>query len=351
MRTTSEIYAALKQDFYAKSGISVVEGGDMSLRLMAVAAEIFTLEAQCRFTAQQAFPQTAQGEYLDRHAQVRALERKEAAKAAGVLRFFAAAPAATVLRVGAGTQCLDADGAVFVTTQDAEIEVGGEYCDAPAQALAEGEAGNVQAGSIVFMRLPPAGIESVTNPEAFSGGSAAEEDDELRARVLASYRRLPNGANAAYYEALVLGVAGVEKVVVLPRVRGRGTVDIVFSAGGGVPGEELLEQVRALVQEQREICVDVEVYAPETATVDIAAQVSVAEGYDFDKTAVQTESVLREYFGGYRLGEGVYRAKLLALIMGVEGVENCVLSSPAEDIAAAKTRLPVPGSISISEAV
>ena len=42
-------------------------------------------------------------------------------------------------------------------------------------------------------------------------------------------------------------------------------------------------------------------------------------------------------------------AKLLALIMGVEGVENCSLTGPGADIAAGKTSLPVAGTINISE--
>lgn len=38
----------------------------------------------------------------------------------------------------------------------------------------------------------------VLNPRAFTGGSGAESDDDLRARVLDSFIRLPNGANAAF---------------------------------------------------------------------------------------------------------------------------------------------------------
>lgn len=349
MRTIDEIYSALKQHFLDAGGTAVVEGGDMCLRLMAVAAEIFSLEAQCEYALRQAFPQNAAGKYLDYHAAVRALERRKAARAQGQLRFYAAGTAATELTVPAGTQCLDAAGRVFVTEEDAVIAKGGEYCQVDAHAQEEGEQGNVPAGTIVFIRLTPPGIERVENPEDFSGGCGAEEDELLRQRVLASYRRLPNGANAAWYEALVLDTEGVEKVVVLPRERGRGTVDIVFSAHGGVPGQELIEQVQQMLDEHREICVDVLVRAPQVKEIDITAAITVAEGYSFDKVAASVEAALRAYFGGHRLGEGVYKAKLLAIIMGVEGVENCSLAKPTADSAAGKISLPVPGSISISE--
>lgn len=351
MRSIDEIYQALKSDFYAYSGYAVADGGDMALRLMAVAAQIFSLEAQCDYAIRQAFPQTASGEHLDCHAQVRALTRREAAKAAGKLCFSCTEPAQTELTVAAGTQCMSASGAVFVTNEEGKIAAGGSSCLVAAQALTAGEHGNVEAGSIVYMRLAPAGVSGVSNPEAFTGGSDAEDDEALRRRVLESYSRLPNGANTAYYEALALSVAGVEKAVVLPRNRGRGTVDIVFSAVGGVPGEELLEKVQQLIEEQREICVDVLVSAPVAKTVDITAGLSLEEGCEFEAVKAKAEAAVKEYFSGQRLGEGIFLARLYSLLMAVEGVENCAITAPAADVAAERATLPVLGQLSIGQAV
>lgn len=351
MRTINEIYEALKQNFFSASGMGLVEGGDMSLRLMAVAAEMFSLECQCEFVKRQAFPQTAAGEYLDYHAAVRALERRQAARAEGVLRFSLNEAAAADVEIAAGTQCMNASGEVFVTTEPGVIAAGETKCEVRARAEKAGNAGNTAAGSIVRMRLAPAGVSAVTNPAAFSGGCDSESDEELRARVLGSYRKLPNGANAAFYEALALSVAGVEKVLVLPRNRGRGTVDIIFSAEGGCPGEALVAQVRELIEQCREICVDVLVAAPETKSVDVSAALSIAPGYDFEQVKARAEAAIAEFFGGDKLGESIYAAKLTSILMGLDGVVNCALSAPAADVEAAAGVLPVAGNISISQAV
>lgn len=351
MRTTNEIYEALKQDFYEASGIGITDGGDMSLRLMAVAAEMFTLEAQCEFVKRQAFPQTASGEYLDKHAATRAISRRAATKAGGTLVFSLKEALDSAVSIPLGTECMNASGTVFATTAAAEIAPGELSCEVSACAAREGEAGNVVAGSIVLMRHAPTGVSAVTNPAAFSGGSDEESDEELRARVLASYRKLPNGANAAYYEALALSVPGVEKVVVLPRKRGRGTVDVVFSASYGYPEAELVEQVRSLIEECREICVDVSVSAPETTAVDVSAALSIASGYDFDEVKTRAQDAIAAYFGGSKLGESVYLAKIMSILMGVEGVENCLVSAPTADIEGAAELLPVAGSISFSQVV
>ena len=90
----------------------------------------------------------------------------------------------------------------------------------------------------------PEGVSGVLNPKAFTGGSGAETDEELRARVLDSFIRLPNGANAAFYELRALSHAGVEAAVVIPRMSGIGTVGVVIAAPEGVPSEELLQQVQ-----------------------------------------------------------------------------------------------------------
>ena len=351
MRTINEIYEALKQNFLEVSGRAVTEGGDMSLRLMAVAAEIYSLEVQCEFVKRQAFPQTAEGEYLDYHAETRAITRGEAAAARGKLRFSLNAPAAEAVDIAEGLQCLDLAGNVFITAEKGTISSGETSCQVEAYAEKAGEAGNAAPGTVVRMRQAPAGVSAVINDSWFSGGCDRESDVELRKRVIESYRKLPNGANAAYYEALAKSVTGVGKVLVYPRKRGIGTVDIIFSADDGCPSQELLDEVQEKLEKGREICVNVLVEAPETLNVDVSAALSLSEGYDFAKVKAEAEKLIRGCFGGDKLGEGIYRAKLMAALMSLEGVENCHLSAPAADIPAAEAVLPVIGGVSISQAV
>lgn len=205
--------------------------------------------------------------------------------------------------------------------------------------------------SIVYIKLAPAGVAGVTNPEAFSGGAGAEGDQELRERVMASYRRLSNGANTAWYEEKVLNMPGVAAVAVLPRNRGIGTVDIIFSADGGVPGTELIGQVKKALEDEREICVDIAVSAPTTVSVNVAAAITVSQGYTFENVKTAAENALKACFGGKNLGCNVYRAKLGAVLMGVEGLENYSLSAPAADVSISCTQLPILGTLAVSEAV
>ena len=351
MRSTEEIYAALTERLRLESGAAVAEGGELSLRLRTVAAEIFTLESQADYALRQSFPQTAEGASLDRHAQLRGLTRNPARKAVGQLRFSVENPRGTALSIPAGTECRTAAGRAFRTTEAGEIPAGETDCVVAAEAAEPGAGGSVPAGAVCIMVLPPVGVERVCNDEAFHGGSDTERDEALRSRVLAAYHRLPNGANTAYYEGKVLDFPGTAAVRVLPRSRGIGTVDIVFSTTDGVPTAAERTQVQALLDAEREICVDIRVLAPTTAELDVTAELTAAQDRDFAEVSAAAEAVLRTFFTGALLGRPVYRAKLESLLMAVDGVENCRLTAPAADLPGERVTLPVLGTVTISEAV
>lgn len=350
MRTVDEIYGDLTRALAAAGGAVSAQGGDMALRLRAVAAELFSLEAQAEFVARQSFPQTALGEYLDYHAALRGLVRGGALPAAGTLRFYLDAAAGEDTPVPAGTECLNAAGAAFRTLEAGVIPAGSLYADIPAEAVEAGSGGNVPSGSVVYLRLAPTGVTGVTNPAAFAGGTDGEGDEALRERVLSSYRSLPNGANAAYYENKVRSLEGVAAVTVLPRSRGLGTVDVVFSTRSGVPGAAELAAAQDLLDSEREICVDIRVLAPTVQSLDVTAELTVDEGADSAAVLAAARAAVEGYFDGRLLSRGVYRAGLTALLMGVEGVRNCLLTAPAEDLAPARGVLPRLGTLGLSEA-
>ena len=196
--------------------------------------------------------------------------------------------------------------------------------------------------------MAPVGIARCTNLEAFSGGADAEEDESLRKRILDSYKRLPNGANAAFYQQGALSFEQVAAATVLPRNRGIGTVDVVIASHAGIPDDELLALVQTYFEERREIAVDVSVLAPSAQAVDVSVTITPAEGYDLSTVSTAVETALRGYFDGKLLSQGVLRAKLGHLIYSVEGVENYQVIAPADDVAAASGVLPVLGELAVS---
>ena len=349
MKEWTEIYEQMRGTFAQRAGFVPSEGCDSAVRLYALAAELQSLLMQADWVLDQSFPQTAQGMYLDYHAETRGITRAAAEKAAGVIRFAAADKVTAACPIEKGTVCMTAEGVRFETTEDATIAVGSQWADVPAQAVEAGAGGNVIAGTVTLLSAMPVGVVQCTNPAAFSGGCDAESDEALRGRVLASYQRLPNGANAAYYEQEAMRYPGVAAAKAVGRARGIGTVNVVIATHAGVPDAALLAAVETDLQKKREIAVDVKVLAPAVETVAVTAALKAAPGYTFAEAKAGAQSALEALFTGELLGKSVTTARLLTLLCGVEGVENVHLTAPAADVAVGSTELPMLGTVTISE--
>ena len=129
---------------------------------------------------------------------LRGITRKGGHKAEGVLRFRLEGTRPDALTIPAGVVCTTAGLVRFVTTEEGVIPAGALYADVAAEAESVGTAGNVPAQSVTFLTKAPTGVSGVTNPAAFQGGSGDEDDESLRERILDSFLRLPNGANARF---------------------------------------------------------------------------------------------------------------------------------------------------------
>ena len=349
MEELRAIYERMRAAFAEETGFVPNDGCDMMVRLYALAAEVQSLLAQADWVLDQSFPQTAQGKYLDYHAETRALTRLPAAKAAGVLRFSAPSAAVTDYEIEAGSVAMTTGGVRFETTEKATLQKGETSVDVPARAVEAGANGNAIAGAVHVMAVYPVGITRCENPEAFSGGSDEESDEKLRERVLESYRRLPNGANAAFYEQEALRFPNVAAAKAVGRARGIGTVDVYVSTHGGAPEEELLGEISAALQKKREIAVDVAVKVPTEKSIDVAAELEAEQGWTMREITDAAQEALQAYFTGERLGEPVYRAKLASILYSVPGVKNYHLLAPAADVPAGATELPVLGKVTLTE--
>ena len=110
MEELNAIYERMRAIFAEEAGFVPNDGCDAMVRLYALASEVQSLLAQADWVLDQSFPQTAVGQYLDYHAETRALTRLPAAKATGVLRFSAPSAAVTDYEIDAGSVAMTSGG-------------------------------------------------------------------------------------------------------------------------------------------------------------------------------------------------------------------------------------------------
>ena len=348
MKTVEEIYQQMLEVFREKTGLTAEDGCDLAARLYAAAGQIQALLAQSQWVLEQSFPQTATGEFLQRHAWLRGVERAEGSCAKGVLRFFVPQALERELTVPEGTVCMTVEGRRFATTEPAVLAIGECWVDAPAVALEKGGAGNVLAGTVVCFSAAPVGFTACSNPEAFIGGEDQETDENLRRRVLETYRRLPNGANAVFYEQQAMNHPQVARAIAVGRARGIGTVDLYLASAEGMPEEALCREVAQQLESMREIAVDLQVKTPQKEAVELSVELEVAAGENREAVVQAVEEKLRGYFTGERMGQRILLAELGRLIYETEGVANYRILAPVADIQPEATALPVLESLTVT---
>ena len=349
LKTLEEIYQEMLEVFAGQSGYRPHSACDLAARLYAAAAQIQALYAQAAWVLDQSFPQTAQGEYLDYHGETRNISRVAATAAEGILRFSIDQAVSQPLNIPAGTVCMTAEGVRYETTEAGAISAGELWTEVDARAVETGERGNTGSDRVVLMAVAPAGVARCTNPQPFTGGADREDDEALRARILDSYRRLPNGANAAYYEQEAMRFEGVAAARAVGRPRGVGTVDVYIASASGAPEETLRQAVEETLQKSREIAVDLRVLAPTLSTVAVTVALAPAEGFDFARAKADAEDALANFFSGRLLGEAVTLAGLGNLLYALDSVANYRFTAPAADVEADPSRLPVLGTVTVTE--
>lgn len=328
-----EIWEAMAGRYRELTGQSPDDASDIGIRLKVLAAQLERLWQAVESLREEAFPETAAGSWLDRHAGQRGLARKAAGAALGVLRFSRAAAAGYDIAIPKGTVCQTEgpDPVAVATTEAAVLAAGEKAVDCPARAVAAGGGGNAAPGRITVLVTPPQGITGVVNPAAFAGGGDEEDDASLRGRLLQSYRHISNGTNRAYYLGEALKFPGVASAAVLAGRRGAGTLDVVVTGPGTDLNETLLEEIREKIQAQREIGVDVAVVAAQPVAVEVAVEAAPPAGGDYQALADQVPAVVRGCFDRLGVGEPLLVARLMKALVEMPGLYNCRVSSPLAD--------------------
>lgn len=349
MKTTQEIYEQLCDAVAEKSGYAMEDTCDLAVRLYAAAAQLESLYAYADWTRRQAFPQSAAAEQLDQHAALWGLSRTDATCASGTLRLYVPQALSTAVTVAAGTIFATAQGVRYALDAACVIAAGSTYGEAAATCLQAGRVGNAPTGAICVLTQAPTHISAVRNPAAFTGGADAEDDERLRQRLMERISRVPNGANAAYYEAVALCCPGIRSARALPRYGGTGTVGLcVCDAQGGLKQQEE-EAVFNALEERTELGITMSIFPPTLQAIDVTVNLFPVDGVNAADAIAAVETVIDGYFAEAKLGDGFFLSQLGSRIYQTDMVKNYVFALPVGDYDGADTVLIKPGTVTVQE--
>lgn len=324
MESYDSVLKRMQSSFEGLAGFSADDASDLGIRIKVLAGEVYSLLCGIEWLKKQIFPQTAQGEYLEMHAAQRGITRKSAVPSSGTLVFGRTSTLPYDVLIPKGTVCSVSgeDSLRFETIKAVTLTAGSRTVQAQAVSQQGGRATNTAANTVTLLLTPPAGIESVQNANAFTGGTNEESDDELRKRLQKSYEVLPNGTNAEFYRSFVVQYDGIQSANVVPRAQGAGTVAIYAAGRGAAPSTELLTHIQAELNHLREINVIVTVFPAQLAAFPISLYIDPAPGCTLAAATAQAIQEIEAYFEQLSVGESVILAQIGKRLMDTGLIRN-----------------------------
>lgn len=291
--------------------------------------------------ADQVLPDTAEAEWLARHAGIWGIARQAATYATGAVTLTGTSGVV----VPSGTRLRRADGVEYLTS--AAITLGSDP-SAPVIATAPGAGGNAAAGVGLTLVSALAGVQAAAEVSTggITAGAPAESDDSLRGRLLARIQSPPQGGSAADYVAWARAAhPAVTRAWCYPEEGGPGTVTVRVmtddATANGIPAAGVVTAVADAIADLRPVTASVLVLAPVAAPLDFV--LSVVPDTPSVRAAVQAavaDLIRRETAPGGVLA----RSHLQEAISTAAGETDHDLIAPSADVAASVGTITTVGS-------
>lgn len=312
-----EIRASLLRDYqtyYPNADTS--EDSDAYARASSLAACAEGIYAHQKWMIKQFFPDTADTEFLEKHAGLRGLRRRNATYSAGKGATVSGNPDAVI---AVGLQIKTEDGRFYETTESAVIPASGSVIVA-VRSLATGAVQNIKTATKGSFMAAPVGVSTDVVLNDVVGATNAESDSSLLERLLNKIRRPAAGGNKYDYKDWALEVDGVEQAYVYPLRRGLGTVDIAITADNGVPSDDTVRRAQEYIDQERPVTAkESKVVKPDVTKVNFNIQVKIS-GVALNDIKTAINNALRDYFNGLIPGNDLIVSQCEAVINNLIGV-------------------------------
>ena len=313
----SNSYEAIKQRILdnIKSDIDKREGSFTQNMISPVSEELAKIYLEQRDLLDMAFVRNGFFNYLDDKCWEYGIDRKIGTSAVGEVTF----EGADGTSISNGTVIYHND-LYYVVLNDADISNG--KADLIVEAYEMGKKYNVIRNTEFALKENIQGVTRVYAKEDFKGGTDTETDEELRDRYFDTIKKSYTSGNVAHYEAWTTEVSGVGLCKVYPLKNGNGTVEVVITDSNMLgASSELIESVKANIEEKRPIGANVSVVSATEKAINITANITLASGYSVEEVKSEFTNKVTEYLKDISFKSSyVSNARLGNLLLDTNGV-------------------------------
>ncbi|QIB34739.1 baseplate J/gp47 family protein [Ancylobacter pratisalsi] len=315
--------------------------GMYAIIIRAFVLGLYEVHLHLRWWGQQYFPDTAEAEFLVRHADIWGITRRPATFAIG--RAEVTGTPGTLVPAG---ELLQGSGVTYEVTEAAVVDGEGSAM-LSVRAATSGTIGNAAAGIGLSFIAPIAGLTeqvATIDDAGVTGGAEVETDPSLLARLLQRIRQPAHGGADFDYPVWVQNAFAASQVMTIPNMIGRGSVGVVVAMGTRAnpraPTETEIAAIGAYLDTVR----------PVTAERAVVPAIIVPRNMTLQLTpstyAVQeaVKSAWRTFFAAEaEIGGTLKFSRLSEAVSSAAGEYAHRFIAPTADIVSAATELSAPG--------
>ena len=314
---TEQTYENIKQRILnnIQTDIDKREGSFTQNLISPISQELAKFYIEQEDLVNMAFVRNGFFNYLDDKCWEYGIDRKIGTSAVGEVTF----EGADGTSISNGTVIYHND-LYYVVLNDADISNG--KADLIVEAYEMGKKYNVIRNTEFALKENIQGVTRVYAKEDFKGGTDTETDEELRDRYFDTIKKSYTSGNVAHYEAWTTEVSGVGLCKVYPLKNGNGTVEVVITDSNmlGASGE-LIESVKANIEEKRPIGANVSVVSATEKSINITANITLASGYSVEEIKSDFANKVTEYLKEISFKSSyISNARLGNLLLDTTGV-------------------------------
>ncbi len=321
--------------------------GVIAALIRVFSAMIYELHLHLRWWGEQYFPDTAEEEYLRRHASIWGIYQRAATRAVGRAIFEGAAG----IVIPVGFELTSASGALVRTTESGAM---GEdkALSLAIEAVETGTDGNAVAGERLTIVSPLVGLTlALLDEGGLAGGAAIESVASLRDRVIEKIRQPAHGGADFDYSTWIRNKFATAKVSVVPDWTGRGSVGVIVVMDSvAVPRQPTAVELAAMQAYVNEVKpVTAEVFVVPANIVETPVAIALQPDTTAIRRAVST-AVATFFAREAAIGGTIYKSRLSEAISSASGEYSHTLVMPADNVSFDRHVYPVPGMIDWGDA-
>lgn len=193
-------------------------------------------------------------------------------------------------------------------------------------ATVAGVIGNVAPNAITVINSPIPGVDTVTNPLAFTNGVDVQSDPAAKEFFVFYLNSLSRSTLAAINYAVmtipqVTNFLTVENTNYTTQLEQLGYFYVVFDDGSGSPPPDTIAAVQNAVEEYRGLTIKYDVKGPTLVNVTVSAHIALPSGYTNPNLVTDCQTALALYVNFVPFGGTLFYTRIAQIIYNVIAID------------------------------